>query len=70
VPYRVRFPSASATPPDLRKRASEGNTIRTIGPVGLDVGWWCIADVSMLEAGFERLLAGKDDVEVLEQVRG
>ena len=24
----------------------------------------------MLEAGFERLLAGKDDVEVLDKVRG
>jgi hypothetical protein len=37
--------------------------------VGLDVGRWCIADVSMLEDGFERLLAGKDDVKVLVKVR-
>jgi hypothetical protein len=36
---------------------------------GLDVGRRCIADVSMLEDGFERLLAGKDDVKVLVKVR-
>jgi hypothetical protein len=55
---------------DQRKRASEGITIRSIGPVGLDVGRWCIVDVSMLEDGFEQLLAGKDDVRVLVKVRG
>jgi hypothetical protein len=48
---------------------SEGNTIRTIGPVGLDVGRWCIADVSMLEDGFERLWR-RDDVKLLVKVRG
>jgi hypothetical protein len=37
--------------------------------VGLDVGRWCIADVSMLEDGFERLLAGKEYVKVLVKVR-
>jgi hypothetical protein len=55
---------------DQRKRVNEGNTIRTIGRVGLDVSRWCIADVSMLEDGFERLVAGKDDVKVLVKVRG
>jgi hypothetical protein len=34
------------------------------------VGCWYLADVSMLEAGFERLLAGKENVEVLDKVRG
>jgi hypothetical protein len=35
---------------------SEGNTIRTIDPVGgLMSAGGCIADVSMLEDGFERL---------------
>jgi hypothetical protein len=39
-------------------------------PFRLDVGQKCIADVSMLEDGFERLLTGKNDVEVLVRVSG
>ena len=55
---------------DQRKRASEGNTIRTIGRVGACFGRCCIADVSMLQNGFERLQAGKDEVKVLVNLRG
>ena len=55
---------------DQRKRASEGNTLETSGLWRLDVGRWCIVDVSMLVDGFERLLAGNDDVSVLVKVRG
>jgi len=54
---------------DQRIRASEGNTTRNIGPVGLDVGRWCIAAVSMLGDGVEWLLAAKDDLKVLVEVR-
>ena len=36
---------------------------------GLDVGRWYIADVSMLEDGFDAP-GGKDDVKVLLKVRG